>query len=165
MQKAFPFHDVITLTILFHDLTQFQSRSCCPQGDILIMSTTKPYLLTLNSLWPSDCDAIWWQRSVSTLAQVMPWCLTAPSHYLSQCWSIYHGEELNICFMTWPSFKRCPVALRELSPHEHNKAVLVWSTHGTASGISLHAATHFTNLSAHNTPTFLYIRTSTAFTC
>ena len=26
------------------------------------------------------------QRSVSTLDQVMDWCLTAPSHYLSQCW-------------------------------------------------------------------------------
>ena len=31
-------------------------------------------------------DAIWWQRSGSTLAQVMAWCLTAPSHHLKQCW-------------------------------------------------------------------------------
>ena len=40
----------------------------------------------INSLWPSD--AIWWQGSGSTLVQVMAWCLTAPSHYLNQCWLI-----------------------------------------------------------------------------
>ena len=40
----------------------------------------------INSLWPDD--AIWWHRSVSTLAQVMACCLTAPSHYLNQCWLI-----------------------------------------------------------------------------
>ena len=40
----------------------------------------------INSLWPSD--VIWWQGSRSTLAQVMAWCLTAPSHYPNQCWLI-----------------------------------------------------------------------------
>ena len=39
-----------------------------------------------KSLRPSD--AIWWHRSGSTLTQVMAWCLTAPSHYLNQCWLI-----------------------------------------------------------------------------
>ena len=39
-----------------------------------------------NSLRPSD--AIWGHRSGSTLAQVMACCLTAPSHYLNQCWLI-----------------------------------------------------------------------------
>ena len=39
-----------------------------------------------NSLWSSD--AIWWHRSGSTLAQVMACYLTAPSHYLNQCWHI-----------------------------------------------------------------------------
>ena len=38
----------------------------------------------INSLWPSDI--IWHQESRSTLAQVMACCLTAPSHYLNQCW-------------------------------------------------------------------------------
>ena len=37
--------------------------------------------------WPPS-DAIWWQRSGSTLAQVMACCLTAPSHYLNQRWLI-----------------------------------------------------------------------------
>ena len=40
-------------------------------------------VISLNSLWPSD--AIWQQRSGSTLAQVMACCLMAPSHYLTQC--------------------------------------------------------------------------------
>ena len=40
----------------------------------------------INSLGPSD--AIWWQRSGSTLAWVMACCLTAPSHYLNQCWLV-----------------------------------------------------------------------------
>ena len=40
----------------------------------------------INSLWPSV--AIWQHRSEWTLAQVMACCLTAPSHYLNQCWLI-----------------------------------------------------------------------------
>ena len=40
----------------------------------------------INSLRPSD--AIWRQRTGSTLAQVMACCLTAPSHYLNQCWLV-----------------------------------------------------------------------------
>ena len=40
----------------------------------------------VNSLWLSD--TIWWQRSGSTLAQVMACCLMAPSHYLNQYWLI-----------------------------------------------------------------------------
>ena len=39
-----------------------------------------------NSLGP--CDAIWRQKTGSTLAQVMACCLMAPSHYLNQCWLI-----------------------------------------------------------------------------
>ena len=45
--------------------------------------------VSLNSLRPSD--AIWRQWSWTTLAQVMACCLTAPSHYLNQCWLIIRG--------------------------------------------------------------------------
>ena len=50
----------------------------------------------INSLAP--CDTIWRKRSGSTLAQVMACCLTAPSHYLNQCWLIntkvlWHSSE------------------------------------------------------------------------
>ena len=43
----------------------------------------------VNSIWPSDgiCRDIYG----STLAQVMACCLTAPSHYLNQCWLIIMG--------------------------------------------------------------------------
>ena len=50
----------------------------------------------LNSLGPSD--AIWRQKSGSTLVQVMACCLTAPSHYLNQCWLI-------ISKVSWHSFE------------------------------------------------------------
>ena len=42
--------------------------------------------MSINSLWPSDTT--WRQSSGSTLAQVMVCCLTAPSHYLNQCWLV-----------------------------------------------------------------------------
>ena len=42
--------------------------------------------IKVNSLRPSD--AIWRQKSGSTLAQVMACCLMAPSHYLTPCWFI-----------------------------------------------------------------------------
>ena len=41
----------------------------------------------INWLWPTD--AIWRHRTGSTLAQVMAWYLTTPSHNLNQeCWLI-----------------------------------------------------------------------------
>ena len=48
--------------------------------------TNSPPRITIDSFWPSD--TILWQRSGSTLAQVMACCLTAPSHYLNQYWLI-----------------------------------------------------------------------------
>ena len=36
----------------------------------------------------SFTTAIWWHRSGSTLVQIMACCLTAPSHYLNQCWLV-----------------------------------------------------------------------------
>ena len=52
----------------------------------------------INSLWPRD--VIWRQGSRSALAQVMAWCLTAPSHHLNQCWLIisevlWHSRDSN----------------------------------------------------------------------
>ena len=48
--------------------------------------TTSAIQTDLNSLWPGD--AIWRHGTRSTLAQVMVCCLTAPSHYLNQCWLV-----------------------------------------------------------------------------
>ena len=65
---------------------------CCPLPKVRKL---QPVLAELFcSLWP--CDAIWRQKSGSTLALVMAWCLKAPSHYLNQC-------RLIISKVMWPS--------------------------------------------------------------
>ena len=50
-------------------------------------------------MWPSD--AIRWQGNESTLAQVMAWCLTAPSHYRNQCWLIIS----KVLWQSWVDLK------------------------------------------------------------
>ena len=60
-----------------------------PLSEQMLTQFTDTYIWSsrgrwVNSLGPSD--AIWRQRSGSPLAQVMACCLTAPSHYLNQCW-------------------------------------------------------------------------------
>ena len=57
----------------------------------------------INSLWPSD--TIWRHWSESTLAHEMACCLTAPNHYLNQCWLIIskaqrHSSEGNFTINT-----------------------------------------------------------------
>ena len=49
------------------------------QGSGVLLSRVLMVISRFNSLW---C------RPVPTLVQVMVWCLTAPSHYLKQCWII-----------------------------------------------------------------------------
>ena len=66
------------------------------RGSSINQSIVSVILSAVNSLWPSD--AIWRQRSGSTLAQVMAWCLTAPSHCLNQCWLI-------ISMVQWHSYE------------------------------------------------------------
>ena len=48
-----------------------------------------------NSLRPSD--AIWRQKTGSTLAQVMTCCLASPSHYLKQCWLFISKDMWHSC--------------------------------------------------------------------
>ena len=59
-----------------------------PESSFSTQTTTCVCIL-FNSLRPSD--AIWRQWFWTTLAQVMACCLTAPSHYLNQCWLIIRG--------------------------------------------------------------------------
>ena len=59
---------------------------------ILLIARWKGWM-RINSLRPSD--AIWRHRSGSTLAQIMACCLTAPSHYLNQCWLIINKVQLH----------------------------------------------------------------------
>ena len=67
-----------------------QLLSCMQSVDCINNSQTlwDPFFISfhVNSLWPGD--AIWWHETRSTLTQIMACCLTAPSHYLNQCWLI-----------------------------------------------------------------------------
>ena len=63
---------------------------------ILCVKLSNCAINLFNSLWPSD--TICRHRTGSTLDQVMACWLTAPSHYLNQCWFIiskvlWHSSE------------------------------------------------------------------------
>ena len=80
------------------------SSNWSPKDIIKIVEEISKYdsTLNINSLGPDD--AIWWQRSGSSLVQVMACCLMAPSHYLNQCWLINHQWGL-VAFI-WGQFHR-----------------------------------------------------------
>ena len=75
--------DIFSVWFHWFTTTEHYQPLCC-----WIYSSKSKYILFsfINSLWPSDTKLR--QRSVSTLAQVMACCLTAPIHYLNQCWLI-----------------------------------------------------------------------------
>ena len=73
----------ILLFCFFHIFFFFKKGPFC---DWLVIGRGVGEWQFVNSLGPSD--AKWRQISGSTLARVMACCLTAPSHYLSQCWLI-----------------------------------------------------------------------------
>ena len=80
---------------------------CFYQKYIKVVGITNSYLVwsVIQMIIPSNCmsclnslkpsDAIWRQRSGSTLVQVMACCLTAPSHYLNLCWLIISNGQLH----------------------------------------------------------------------
>ena len=74
------------------DLTSYQhwsSNHLMLSGNKQLLRSLTSYGITwgqwVNSLLPS-LDATWRNRSESTFAQVMAYCLTAPRHYSKQCW-------------------------------------------------------------------------------
>ena len=99
----------------------------------------------LNYIWPGTagvnlgCDAMWWHRTGSTLAQAMACCLMAPSHWLNRCWFFvsevqWHSPESNFtsqwvtklifCIMT------LKVTLLKLHPQSLvvNELIFPWGT-------------------------------------
>ena len=78
--------------VIIHPCHTFKYSVCKPP-----LKLGHGWLAHLNSLWPSD--GIWPHRYWSTLAHVMAYCLTAPSHYLNQCW-------INIKSVLWHSHAR-----------------------------------------------------------
>ena len=78
MRKDFNYHSYFSM----EELCKIQTHPC------IHLSWKNVSKQKINSLRPSHSDAILRHRSGSTLAQVMACCLTAPSHYLNQCWLI-----------------------------------------------------------------------------
>ena len=77
----------VTIMLMSHDHNSLSpGKWSCYFKCVNLKNNRGIDILSINSLRPSD--AIWWHRSGSTLAQVMAWCLTAPSHHLNQCWLI-----------------------------------------------------------------------------
>ena len=64
------------------------TRVTCPILMITIHLGNGLMLDNINSSWPSE--PIWCHKTWSTtmLVQVMACCLTAPTHYLNECWQI-----------------------------------------------------------------------------
>ena len=60
-------------------------------------------------------DAIWLQRSGSTLAQVMACCLTAPSHYLKQCWLIINKVQWHLSRASSQEMPRPSISITEIN--------------------------------------------------
>ena len=83
---ALPCSTVAAGDIIMMDDKQGISGRLCAYSGRVKNANPSTILLYINSLWPSD--PIWRHRYGSTLAQVMACCLTAPSHYLNQCWLI-----------------------------------------------------------------------------
>ena len=94
--------------------------------------------------WLRPSDAIWRQRSGSTLDQIMACCLMAPSHYLNQCW--LHGSHAVLIsgksayFETWASRPRKSpyfwifwIEVREMSWFSIAVSKPGWSTSSCAS--------------------------------
>ena len=74
------------------------------------ITTTSPrdqWVIVKSQSLPGN--SIWRHTSGSTLAQVMACCLTAPSHYLNQCWLIVKG-------ILWHSPKSYLTSAHELNP-------------------------------------------------
>ena len=77
---------------------------------------TDPSLL--NLIWLSD--AKWCRRSWSTFAEILDCCLTAPSHYINQCWQLINE-------LLWHS--SLELFCREWSRCQSPKCIQKWQSH------------------------------------
>ena len=73
-----------------------QCREMLENANMRLCFLKNQFSITMVTHWPSD--AIWQHRTGSTQVQVMACCLTAPSHYLIQCWLVinigpWHSSE------------------------------------------------------------------------
>ena len=85
---------------------------------------------------PQECHNIDWGMFGLTLAQIMACCLTAPSHYLNQCWLtisevLGHSPEGNFTgnaedIYPWYEFENCLFKITAESHGVNELKVLIW---------------------------------------
>ena len=69
--------------------TSLELISLNEKGCVIVMRAT------CHCFWQSygpTSNTIWWHKYGSSLAQVMAYCLEAPSHYLNQVLNFWHSE-------------------------------------------------------------------------
>ena len=107
------------------------AEDTCPPYDFennwFEITATFPREQLIYSLWP--IDAICRHRSGATLAHIMASCLTAPSHYLNQCWLnigevLWHSPEGNFTgnaqyFFLWYEFEKNWFKITATSLRDH----------------------------------------------
>ena len=76
----------------FDRLISKHGRQCGLQAMLVQMEAwNKTKSVRKNSLWPIDATRR--HGSWSTLAQIMACCMTAPIHYLNQCWLVISARD------------------------------------------------------------------------
>ena len=84
----------------------------------------------INSLWP--LHTICHHRALSTLVQVMAWCLMAPSHYMNKCWSYERASRTMMNTTTVGSSESwwTPTSILNSSTPDFNRhALCFWHFH------------------------------------
>ena len=98
-----------------YDVTVMFTEICCTWYKIAAWIFCKWHQMPWAKL-----IVAWYQRIGSTLPQVMPCCLMAPSHYLYQCWLILSSKVI------------CGIHLRAISQEELMSLtcyICVWISH------------------------------------
>ena len=72
----------ITMQISSADLSTH-----CPLGDVIVISNVYLKHSTVTEYIQVNIALEWTPEDKATMVRVIAWCLTAPSHYLNQCWS------------------------------------------------------------------------------
>ena len=80
------------VSVIYKLCRKNKSLSSTPFWCKKIIENANTFLCFFNSLQLSD--ATWWHKSPSALSQITTCCLTAPRHYLHQCWLIIKGVHL-----------------------------------------------------------------------
>ena len=99
LQKTCTIFLYLILLYLYHCFQHINATYLTIYHSGLLCANLTIARVPINSLWPNDTR--WHRRSWSSLVQIMACCLTAPSHYMNQCWFLisevlWHSPESNL---------------------------------------------------------------------